>query len=91
MPKSSRSRWGDFSEWQWEENQGFWYRVRQDAEGSSSPLLSRHFFNHMPSGNLDYDYDRQAGSASKPRTGDPVNEITRGLKTLSTGDYLEEG
>jgi hypothetical protein len=43
MHKSSKSksrsrRWGEYSDWVWEAERQFWYRVRQDADGSW-PLL----------------------------------------------------
>lgn len=35
MPKgSSKQRWGEWSEWTWEAERQFYYRVRQDADGN---------------------------------------------------------
>ncbi|KAK0392096.1 hypothetical protein NLU13_1594 [Sarocladium strictum] len=67
--KSKSKRWGEYSDWAWEADQKFWYRVRQDADGNLD---------------YDYSYNTSGGQESIPRSGDDVvDELSEDYGNLS--------
>jgi hypothetical protein len=77
MHKSSKSksrsrRWGEYSEWVWEAERQFWYRVRQDADGELDYDYLRN------------DSNMAARSDDEPRYPESgVDDITQGMANLT--------
>lgn len=77
MHKSSKSksrsrRWGEYSEWVWEAERQFWYRVRQDADGE---------LDYETAGNDSHTATRSDDEPRYPESG--VDDITQGMADLT--------